>query len=669
MRCMGTSTVTVKTASPLDPMRCMGTSTVIVETDFINHRIPDKQLIEPIPKSQHDLLQFNHFGNSRLWQQLQSAADDTSFFASWMILQCSQVDGVVRAFLFAQADSGSFVPVTSLPEGCIPEKQVLALVERAGHEQKGIVLKPAPSAKRTSTTETALYLAYPVDDGGTVRLVVILQLTDRSATATQTAMRQLQWGTSWLAHHLQAEGQKAGEGSQDQMQSVLELIALTLEQENSTAAALAVVTELAERLGCHRVAIGFAEKKQVRLVALSHSSQFGRQMNLSRALEGLMDESVDQSQLLLYPQDSPDDHVILHAHAMYTRKYGMVSLCTIPFFNKDGLPYGAFVFERQQQQPFTPEEMRVCEAAAALCGPVIYEKKQNDMPLHKKCMARWKKGVVQITGPGRVMSTLMALCTAVIVLLFCFAKGNYQIGADMSLEGTVQRVVISPFDGFLDDALARAGDMVIKDQVLARLDSREQLLERIRWNSQRQQHLFEQHKAIADNKVADARIIKEQIEQANVQISLLDDQIARADIRAPFDGFIIRGDLSQTIGIPLERGQELFEIAPLNSYRVILEVDEKDIDQIHTDQKGRFIVNALPENSFSFVVQKITPVSTIKNGTNVFRVEGFLEQNQQRLRPGMQGYAKISIDERKLLWIWSHELVNLVRMWLWSVVP
>ena len=626
------------------PIWHMGTIRTNVSSQFpewklltIYYRIPENQLIEPIPKSQHDLLQPKHLGNSRLWQQLQVAADDESFFASWMLLQCSQMDGVVSAILFLQADSGSFTPVALFPAGCIPETQVLALVERARHESKGIVLKQAPGAGRTMGSEKPHYLAYPVDDGQAVRLVVVLQLTGRPAAATEKAMQQLQWGASWLAHRLQIKAsetvQKAGEDSHSRMQSVLELIAVTLEQENSTAAALAVVTELAERLGCNRVAVGFSEKKQVRLAALSHSSQFGRQMNLSRALEELMDESVDQSQLLLYPQDTPGDQVILHAHAMYARKYGTVSLCTIPFFNKDGFPYGAFVFEREQQQSFTPEEMRLCEAAAALCGPVIYEKRQNDMPFHQKCIKWWRRGVVHITGPGRVASTLIALCSVAIVLFFCFAKGNYLIGADMNLEGTVQRVVISPFDGFLDEAPARAGDLVTRDQVLARLDSREQLLERIRWNSQRQQHLLEYHKAIADNKVADSRIIKEQIEQAKAQISLLDDQISRAVIRAPFDGSIIRGDLSQTIGIPLERGQVLFEIAPLNSYRVILEVHEKDIDQIRTDQKGQFVVNALPENSFAFVVQKITPVSIIKNGANVFRVEGFLNQTHEEITP------------------------------------
>jgi len=35
------------------------------------------------------------------------------------------------------------------------------------------------------------------------------------------------------------------------------------------------------------------------------------------------------------------------------------------------------------------------------------------------------------------------------------------------------------------------------------------------------------------------------------------------------------------------------------------------------------------------------------------------------MRPGMEGVAKISIDRRHLVWIWTRRLVNWVRMKLW----
>ena len=41
----------------------------------------------------------------------------------------------------------------------------------------------------------------------------------------------------------------------------------------------------------------------------------------------------------------------------------------------------------------------------------------------------------------------------------------------------------------------------------------------------------------------------------------------------------------------------------------------------------------------------------------------------RRLRPGMEGVGKIDIDERKLVWIWTHSFTDWVRLWLWSWMP
>ena len=64
-----------------------------------------------------------------------------------------------------------------------------------------------------------------------------------------------------------------------------------------------------------------------------------------------------------------------------------------------------------------------------------------------------------------------------------------------------------------------------------------------------------------------------QIEQAEAQLALVEEQLSRARLVAPFDGFIVVGDLSQSLGSPVERGDVLFEVAPLDGFRVVLEVD------------------------------------------------------------------------------------------------
>ena len=69
------------------------------------------------------------------------------------------------------------------------------------------------------------------------------------------------------------------------------------------------------------------------------------------------------------------------------------------------------------------------------------------------------------------------------------------------------------------------------------------------------------------------------------------------------------------------------------------------------------------------MVNKITPVSLAKEGRNYFRVEAKMENSSDRLRPGMEGVGKIKIDRRKLIWVWTHEAIDWLRLKLWRYWP
>jgi len=71
----------------------------------------------------------------------------------------------------------------------------------------------------------------------------------------------------------------------------------------------------------------------------------------------------------------------------------------------------------------------------------------------------------------------------------------------------------------------------------------------------------------------------------------------------------------------------------------------------------------------SLVVERVTPISTAEDGRNYFRVEAALEEPVATLRPGMQGIAKIDAGDRRLLWIWTHELIDWLRLSTWTWLP
>jgi multidrug efflux pump subunit AcrA (membrane-fusion protein) len=167
-----------------------------------------------------------------------------------------------------------------------------------------------------------------------------------------------------------------------------------------------------------------------------------------------------------------------------------------------------------------------------------------------------------------------------------------------------------------------------------------------------------------------ARIVSSQMEQSQAQLALIEEQLSRTDIVAPFDGILVSGDLTQMLGAPLERGAAMFELAPLDAYRVVLQVDEHRIADVRAGQRGELVLSSDPGRRFPILLHKLTPVSTARDGRNYFRVEAGLEGGPDpALRPGMEGVAKVSVEDRRLAWIWTRELFNWVRLKAWAWTP
>ena len=164
-------------------------------------------------------------------------------------------------------------------------------------------------------------------------------------------------------------------------------------------------------------------------------------------------------------------------------------------------------------------------------------------------------------------------------------------------------------------------------------------------------------------------VLGHQIRQAESQVSLAEEKLARAQIVAPFDGIVVSGDLSQMLGSPVEKGKVLFEIAPLNSYRLIVHVDERDIRYVAAGQSGTIALAGMPWTPLPLVLTKITPVAVAEEGRNSFRVEAQLKELAPQVRPGMEGVAKIETGQRSILWIWTRGVIEWLSLAAWKYLP
>jgi len=366
------------------------------------------------------------------------------------------------------------------------------------------------------------------------------------------------------------------------------------------------------------------------------------------------------------PPDQPP--LVRKAHEDFVRVHGTGALCTV-LLRVGSKPVGAMTFERPPDRPFDPDLIQTLEALTTLTGPILEVHRRDDRWLGAKAAETLRAYLAKLLGPYHVVLKLVTLALVGLVAFFAVAEGDYRVSAKTLLEGQILRAIVAPFDGYIADAQVRAGDIVLRGRQLAALDDRELRLEQLKWISQHQQHQKEYSQALAKREAAQVEILSAQIGQALAQLALLEDQLAKTHLLAPIDGVVVTGDLSQKLSSPVQRGEVLFEVAPLDVYRVVLQVDERDIDEVRAGQRGQLLLSAFPDTPLPFTVEKITPVSEAKEGRNFFRVEAALADPPSMFRPGMEGVGKIEIDRRLLIWIWTHEAIDWVRLTLWKWLP
>lgn len=589
-----------------------------------------------------------------LWSAFESAHTAVDFSRSWLALQCLQIADVRAALLLLEQDRGNFVPAAVWPSDQTDASHLAAPAKQCLTERRGKVLRDQPGAM--------VVVAYPVQIEGQARGAVVLDVADRPRVPMRTVLRQLQWGVGWLEALLLRRQHVEDAQRVQRVRTALDVLAVAAEQARLEAMAMAVVNDLATRFGCTRVALGVDRGGRARLLALSHSAAFEKKSQFVASLENAMDEALDQRRSVAHPPLAPNVGGISIAHRDYAESR---AACSVVLASR-GAGVGVLTFERAA--PFDAADVQAFEAVGTLLGPLL----DGRIELH-----RWFAGraVDQLRAFWRHLKDprrpgfRVGLALGVLLLVGVFAlDGDYRVAARAVVEGEVQRAAVAPFDGFLREAPVRAGFVVKKGQVLASLDERDLLVERQRYLSEREQHESRYREALSKHDRANAGVALAQAQQAESQLALVQEKLARTSVVAPFDGVVVSGDLSQLLGSPVEQGKLLFEVAPLDAYRVILKVEDRDIRDVRAGQSGKLVLAGMAAEVLDFEVHNIS-MAEAEDGKNVFRVEARLDRSDLKLRPGMEGVGKINAGQQSYAWIWTHRLMDWLRMQAWTWLP
>jgi multidrug efflux pump subunit AcrA (membrane-fusion protein) len=617
-----------------------------------------------------------------LWSVLATETAPAPFARAWLALQCRMLPGVARAVLVLR-QNGALTPMARWPEGDVGSAQLAHVAELALTERRGVVSRPhgrgqgnttglapgqghAPGFGPRIDDGRASHLGLPLKFDGEDQGVVAVECEGITDATLRDAMRQLQWGASWIELR-----QRRGQATADAVRlrqgyAALEVAATALAAERFDAAARATATEVAVCLGGARVSIGWLVRRSIRMAGLSHAVGSGKRADATVDLTAAMEEAVDQGATVLFPVPGNETLPSRAAHARLAARGGGPQVLTVPL-TLHGRIAGAITIEREAL--FDQAAIDLAEAIAALVGPVLGQLRQAERWLGTIALHILGRTLRQLLGPEHYVLKLATAVVVAVVTFFALFHVEYQVNAQATVEGEVRRTIAAGLDGYIGSEHARAGQVVHTGDVLATLDDSELNLQRLRWIATRQQHQLELDRALASGTRADVNIDSAQVAEATAEIALLDAQLSRTRIVAPFDGLITNGDLSQSVGMPVQRAQVLFEIAPLDSYRVIVRVPDSEIARVVPGEDGTLILSALPDRHFPLEVVRVTPIAEQNDGANTFHVEARLDAISPQLRPNMEGVAKLDAGRHLLIWAWTHHLVDAVRLFLWSWWP
>jgi multidrug resistance efflux pump len=408
------------------------------------------------------------------------------------------------------------------------------------------------------------------------------------------------------------------------------------------------VNELQQFLGCQRVALAISQRGSVaRLVAVSGMAEFDQQSDTVRALEAALNETLVRCEKTLWPPQSPSDRRATLSHRRLVETFGSEAAISSPLQTSAGDLLGAWVFTGSQQQIDDGRTQCLIHAAAPHVAAALAVVRRAE-PTRLKKLGNW------IAVRRHRSGTKLMLVAALLLMGLLLFPLPYKVRCGASVEPQRRRFAVAPYSGVLQESLVQTGDVIQTGQVLAVMDGRELRWELAGLAAERNRAAKKRDASMAAHDVAQAQMAELELDRLQYKIDLLKYREENLEIKSPLDGVVLTSKVEDAERLPVQVGEGLFEVAPLRALKVLVRVPADEIAHLATGQDVQLRLDAYPDQELSGVVEKIRPRSEIHDSENVFVAEVLLENIDQRIRPGMDGSAKVTTARRALGWIVFH---------------
>lgn len=473
----------------------------------------------------------------------------------------------------------------------------------------------------------SLTAALVIDENGNVNNSSLLN------AATNAALWHSQQRQKVVAEHLQTTA------------AAMDLLRTLQSAETFRSGCISLVNTLRTHLQCRGVVLGLTRRnnEQCTVAAMSGMADFDTNAVMTQTIKDALDESLARDRLSTFPCDDPADRDALLSHKKLRHDLQATRIVSHPLCTSAGETVGAWlVIEDSGSQ--TKDAQTLLRTAAPPIAETLRISKRADRAF--------------FSGNKRTRNGLQLLlriaCGIAVAAAILMIPLPYQIHCDCAAEPDVRRFIVAPHEGLIEKTFVEPGDVVQEGQLLARMDGRD-----VRWElaglaAEQERAKKDEDAGLLMGDVAAAQRAALELQQLNARQQILTRRRNELELKSPISGIVLDGHLDRVENAPVNIGQALYEVAPLAP--VTVEVAIPDDEHAHVDSGFEVTVRFDGvEEDFTGTIQRIHARSEVLDGNNVFIAEVVIENNDERLRPGMSGYARIKGNTKSLGWSLFHK--------------
>ncbi len=445
----------------------------------------------------------------------------------------------------------------------------------------------------------------------------------------------------------------------EQMAALNELVARVSAANDPKTACQVLTDQLQDYFSADKVLVGLCRERSIEctLLAVSGVETFHPRGELAQSAQAVLQESIARGELTTWPVTDVTKSGGLLSHGQFARTAQVEAIVSPPLRDANGELRGAWLIVGEKHEVHSPPVTNFLQAAESSVATALYTARRNQKGLLQRCLN--EIGRLSQEKRGRLVAAVVTL----IVLTLCMPV-HYRAKCECTIEPGSRRFVAAPFAGPLERAFVEPGDVVDVGQLLARMDGRELRMELAGTRADLHRASKERAGHLATHESGQSEVARYEVDRLQLRTDLLEHRENNVDIHSPIAGVVVSGDLEDAEGMPLEVGQSLFEIAPLDQMVVEISIAEDDFAYVRPGMAVTVRLDAYPLRKFNATIERVHPRSEMRDDANVFIAEVSLEHSVIELRPGMRGTARVQADRYPLGWNLFRRPFTAVVAWL-----